>query len=191
MTAASLLEPVYIRRSAWKSWWGSTACDSSTAKIRTASDLDQADRAGLQEQIEDLDEAFNWYGRVFQEKATERTALEQLLRLAPKLAAGVTWANCSTSSSTMSLSNPTRCWRWCAWLSESTIRSWAIGDAARRHYGATSSPPGNRTAAELFEEAFGALGGVDRVARLARRAGAHGRVARGARRSLASQCPHQ
>ena len=38
-----------------------------------------------EEQIEDLEAAFRWYGRLFRETPLERSAQEQLLRLAPKL----------------------------------------------------------------------------------------------------------
>ena len=38
-----------------------------------------------EEQVEDLDKAFEWYGKLFLEVPTERAVQEQLLRLAPKL----------------------------------------------------------------------------------------------------------
>ncbi len=84
--AANLLEPVYVRRSNWTALVG-------VHKIRLEqtedpeSRLDWAQRIAqlYEEQIEDLDEAFNWYGRVFRERPTDRRAQEQLVRLAPKL----------------------------------------------------------------------------------------------------------
>jgi len=122
MTAASLLEPVYIRRSAWKELVG-----IDSLRLKYSEDPEQrltwTKRIAqvYEEQIEDLDEAFNWYGRVFQEKATERAALEQLLRLAPKLGR---WRDLGKLLDEFprqrAVQTPTRCWRWCAWLSEST-----------------------------------------------------------------------
>lgn len=84
--AANLLEPVYVRRNAWSQL---VAID----KIRLEHTEDPAQRLTwteriariYEEQIEDLDEAFRWYGRVFQERPTDRGAQEQLVRLAPKL----------------------------------------------------------------------------------------------------------
>ena len=83
--AANLLEPVYIRRNAWKELVG---IDSLRLKFSEDPELrlswTQRIAQVYEEQIEDLDEAFNWYGRVFQEKPTDPAAQEQLLRLAPK-----------------------------------------------------------------------------------------------------------
>jgi tetratricopeptide (TPR) repeat protein len=84
--AANLLEPVYVRRNAWSQL---VAID----KIRLEHTEDPAQRLTwteriariYEEQIEDLDEAFRWYGRVFQEQPTDRASQEQLVRLAPKL----------------------------------------------------------------------------------------------------------
>jgi|GEM_PF-1515908 len=84
--AANLLEAVYIRRNAWKDLVG---IDSLRLKFSEDPTLRLAWTQRIaqiyEEQIEDLDEAFNWYGRVFQERATDPVAREQLLRLAPKL----------------------------------------------------------------------------------------------------------
>ncbi|HEY5284256.1 MAG TPA: hypothetical protein VIM14_15805, partial [Polyangia bacterium] len=83
--AANLLEPVFIRRNAWKDLVG---IDSLRLKFSEDPSLRLAWTQRIaqiyEEQIEDLDEAFNWYGRVFQERPTDTAAQEQLLRLAPK-----------------------------------------------------------------------------------------------------------
>ena len=83
--AANLLEPVYIRRNAWKDL---VSIDSLRLKFSEDPSLRLAWTQRIaqiyEEQIEDLDEAFNWYGRVFQERPTDTAAQEQLLRLAPK-----------------------------------------------------------------------------------------------------------
>jgi len=83
--AANLLEPVYIRRNAWKDLVGIDSLRlkfSEDAELRLA--WTQRIAQVYEEQIEDLDEAFNWYGRVFKERPTDRAAQEQLVRLAPK-----------------------------------------------------------------------------------------------------------
>jgi tetratricopeptide (TPR) repeat protein len=84
--AADLLEPVYVRRNAWSQL---VAIDelrlerSEDAERRLA--LTQRIARVYEEQIEDLEAAFRWYGRLFRETPLERSAQEQLLRLAPKL----------------------------------------------------------------------------------------------------------
>jgi golgin subfamily B member 1 len=86
VAAADLLEPVYVRRSAWTRL---VAID----ELRLERSEDPARRLALtqriarvyEEQIEDLEAAFRWYGRLFRETPLDRTAQEQLLRLAPKL----------------------------------------------------------------------------------------------------------
>ena len=84
--AANLLEAVYIRRNAWKDLVG---IDSLRLKFSEDPGLRLAWTQRIaqiyEEQIEDLDEAFNWYGRVFKERPTDDGAQEQLVRLAPKL----------------------------------------------------------------------------------------------------------
>jgi tetratricopeptide (TPR) repeat protein len=156
MTAASLLEPVYIRRSAWKELVG-----IDSLRLKYSEDPEQrltwTKRIAqvYEEQIEDLDEAFNWYGRVFQEKATERTALEQLLRLAPKLGRWRDLGKLLDEFLDNELSNPDEVLA----LVRVAIRVYdqELGDrdAARRHYRRyLEAQPGNRTAAELFEEAL-------------------------------------
>jgi tetratricopeptide (TPR) repeat protein len=83
--AANLLEAVYIRRNAWKEL---VSIDSLRLKFSEDPALRMAWTQRIaqiyEEQIEDLDEAFNWYGRVFQERPTDPGAQEQLVRLAPK-----------------------------------------------------------------------------------------------------------
>jgi tetratricopeptide (TPR) repeat protein len=86
VAAADLLEPVYVRRNAWSQL---VAIDelrlerSEDAERRLA--LTQRIARVYEEQIEDLEAAFRWYGRLFRETPLERSAQEQLLRLAPKL----------------------------------------------------------------------------------------------------------
>jgi tetratricopeptide (TPR) repeat protein len=156
MTAASLLEPVYIRRSAWKELVG-----IDSLRLKYSEDPEQrlawTQRIAqvYEEQIEDLDEAFNWYGRVFQEKATERSALDQLLRLAPKLGRWRDLGKLLDEFLDNELSNPDEVLA----LVRVAIRVYdqELGDrdAARRHYRRyLEAQPANRAAAELFEEAL-------------------------------------
>ncbi|MBN2574752.1 MAG: tetratricopeptide repeat protein [Deltaproteobacteria bacterium] len=83
--AANLLEAVYIKRNAWKDLVGIDSLrlkfsEDPTLRLAWTQRIAQV----YEEQIEDLDEAFNWYGRVFQERPTDPEAQEQLVRLAPK-----------------------------------------------------------------------------------------------------------
>lgn len=84
--AAELLEPVYAGRHAWASL-------IRIDEIRLLQADDTAKRVAWtkriarihEEQLEDLDSAFRWYGRLFQESAADRWTRDQLLRLAGKL----------------------------------------------------------------------------------------------------------
>ncbi|HJX53704.1 MAG TPA: hypothetical protein VJ801_13135 [Polyangia bacterium] len=156
MTAATLLEPVYIRRSAWKELVG-----IDSLRLQYSEDPEQrltwTQRIAqvYEEQIEDLDEAFNWYGRVFQEKATDRMALEQLLRLAPKLGRWRDVGKLLDEFLDDEMSNPDEVLA----LVRTAIRVYdqELGDheAARRHYRRhLEAQPGNRAAAEIFEDAL-------------------------------------
>ena len=156
MTAATLLEPVYIRRSAWKEL---VAIDS--LRLQYSEDPEQrltwTKRIAqiYEEQIEDWDEAFNWYGRVFQEKATDRAAQERLLRLAPKLDRWRDVGKLLDEFLDDELSNPDEVLA----LVRMAIRVYdqELGDreAAHRHYRRyLEAQPGNRAAAEIFEEAL-------------------------------------
>jgi len=156
MTAASLLEPVYIRRGAWKELVG-----IDSLRLKYSEDPEQrltwTKRIAqvYEEQIEDLDGAFNWYGRVFQEKATEKAALEQLLRLAPKLGRWRDLGKLLDEYLDNELSNPDEVLA----LVRVAIRIYdqELGDreAARRHYRRyIEAQPGNRAAAEIYEEAL-------------------------------------
>ena len=86
VAAADLLEPVYVRRNDWTKL---VAIDelrlerSEDSERRLA--LTQRIARVYEEQIEDLDAAFRWYGRLFRETPLDRHAQEQMLRLAPKL----------------------------------------------------------------------------------------------------------
>lgn len=156
MTAATLLEPVYIRRSAWKEL---VAIDS--LRLKYSEDPEQrltwTQRIAqvYEEQIEDLDEAFSWYGRVFQEKATERTALEQLLRLAPKLGRWRDVGKLLDEFLENELSNPDEVLALVRVAIRVFDHELDDREAARRHYRRyLEAQPGNRAAAELFEEAL-------------------------------------
>jgi len=156
LTAATLLEPVYIRRSAWKEL---VAVD----RLRLQYSEDPEQRLAwtqriaqiYEEQIEDLDEAFNWYGRVFQEKAADRAAQERLLRLAPKLGRWRDVGKLLDEFLDNELSNSDQVLA----LVRVAIRVYdqELGDreAARRHYRRyLEAQPGNRAAAEIYEEAL-------------------------------------
>ena len=156
MTAATLLEPVYIRRGAWREL---VAIDS--LRLKYSEDPEQrlvwTRRIAqvYEEQIEDLDEAFNWYGRVFEEKATDRAAQEQLLRLAPKLGRWRDVGKLLDEFLENELSNPDEVLA----LVRTAIRVYdqELGDreAARPHYRRyLEAQSGNRAAAEIFEEAL-------------------------------------
>jgi len=156
MTAATLLEPVYIRRSAWKELVG-----IDSLRLQYSEDPEQrltwTKRIAqiYEEQIEDLDEAFSWYGRVFQEKATDRSAQERLLRLAPKLGRWRDVGKLLDEFLENEMSNPDEVLA----LVRVAIRVYdqELGDReiARRHYRRyLEAQPGNRAAAEIFEEAL-------------------------------------
>lgn len=84
--AADQLEAIYIRRRAWPE-----LVTIDELRLKRSEDLErrlhltQRIARVYEEQIEDFDQAFSWYGRVFRETPTDRSAQEQLLRLAPKL----------------------------------------------------------------------------------------------------------
>ncbi len=83
LSAAEVLEPIYISRQAWASLIRIT-------EIRLDSEADPANRLGLtrriarlyEEQLEDLEGAFRWYGKVFREDPDDRAIRDQLVRLA-------------------------------------------------------------------------------------------------------------
>ncbi|PID38647.1 MAG: hypothetical protein CSA65_04890 [Proteobacteria bacterium] len=80
--AARLLEPIYSSRQDWPNL-------ITIYEIRLAAAEDAADRLALmtriaqlyEEQLEDLEGAFTWYGKVFLESPTEGGIREQLMRL--------------------------------------------------------------------------------------------------------------
>lgn len=80
--AARLLEPIYVSRQDWSSL-------IRIYEIRLAAAEDATDRLALmtriaqlyEEQLEDLDGAFNWYGKVFLESPTDLSIRDQLTRL--------------------------------------------------------------------------------------------------------------
>ncbi len=156
MTAATLLEPVYIRRSAWKELVG-----IDSLRLNQSEDPEQrlawTRRIAqvYEEQIEDLDEAFNWYGRVFQENATDRAAQEQLLRLAPKLGRWADLGKLLTEFLDNELSNSDEVLA----LVRVAIRVYdqELGNrevAGKLYRRMLEAQPGNRAAAEPFEEAL-------------------------------------
>jgi tetratricopeptide (TPR) repeat protein len=154
--AANLLEPVYIRRSAWKDL---VSIDSLRLKFSEDPSLRMAWTQRIaqvyEEQIEDLDEAFNWYGRVFQEKPTDTAAQEQLLRLAPKQNRWRDLGRLLDDYLDNELGNTDEVLN----LVRIAIRVYdqELGDHdnARRHYRRyLEALPGDRTASRLFEDAL-------------------------------------
>jgi len=84
--AADLLEPVYARRSAWDKLIAiDEARREQTEDPATRTACTRRIARLYEEQVEDLDRAFAWYGKLFLEVPTERAVQEQLLRLAPRL----------------------------------------------------------------------------------------------------------
>jgi len=156
MTAATLLEPVYIRRGAWKEL---VAIDSLRLKYSEDPEQRLAWTRRIaqvyEEQIEDLDEAFNWYGRVFEEKATDRAAQDQLLRLGPKLGR---WRDVGKLLDTFlenELSNSDDVLALVRMAIRVYDQELDDREAARRHYRRfLEAQPGDRAAAEIYEEAL-------------------------------------
>jgi len=153
---ANLLEPVYIRRSAWKDL---VSIDSLRLKFSEDPSLRMAWTQRIaqvyEEQIEDLDEAFNWYGRVFQEKPTDTAAQEQLLRLAPKQNRWRDLGRLLDDYLDNELGNTDEVLN----LVRIAIRVYdqELGDHdnARRHYRRyLEALPGDRAASRLFEDAL-------------------------------------
>ncbi len=154
--AANLLEPVYIRRNAWKDLVG---IDSLRLKFSEDPALRLAWTQRIaqiyEEQIEDLDEAFNWYSRVFQERPTDTAAQEQLLRLAPKQNRWRDLGRLLDDYLNDELANSDEVLA----LVRIAIRVYdlELGDreSARRHYHRyLEALPGDRAASRLFEEAL-------------------------------------
>jgi tetratricopeptide (TPR) repeat protein len=154
--AANLLEPVFIRRNAWKDLVG---IDSLRLKFSEDPALRLAWTQRIaqiyEEQIEDLDEAFNWYSRVFQERPTDSAAQEQLLRLAPKQNR---WRDLGRLLDDYLDNEPANSDEVLA-LVRIAIRVYDLElgerDSARRHYRRNlEALPGDRAASRLFEEAL-------------------------------------
>jgi golgin subfamily B member 1 len=154
--AANLLEPVYIRRNAWTDLVG---IDSLRLKFSEdpAMRLAWTQRIAqvYEEQIEDLDEAFNWYSRVFQERPTDTAAQEQLLRLAPKQNRWRDLGRLLDEYLDNELANSDEVLA----LVRIAIRVYDLElgdrDSARRHYRRNlEALPGDRAASRLFEEAL-------------------------------------
>ena len=154
--AANLLEPVYIRRHDWKDL---VAIDSMRLKFSEDPELrlmwTQRIAQVYEEQIEDLNQAFDWYGRVFQEKPTDLAAQEQLLRLAPKQNR---WRDLGRLLDDYLDNEPSNSDEVLALL-KIAIRVYdqELGDhdSARRHYRRfLEAQPGDRAAGRLYEEAL-------------------------------------
>ncbi len=83
LMAAEVLEPIYISRQNWANLIRIT-------EIRLDSEADPTNRLALtrriarlyEEQLEDLEGAFRWYGKVFRENPDDRAIRDQLVRLA-------------------------------------------------------------------------------------------------------------
>ncbi len=154
--AADLLESIYVRANAWTNL---VAID----ELRLRQTDEPARRLALtqriariyEEQIEDLEAAFVWYGKVFQEIPTDRGAQEQLQRLAPKLGR---WKDVfrliderleddpGTSSEVLDLV------RLAALIADAQIGD---RDGARRHYRRLlDADPGDARASAVFEAAL-------------------------------------
>ena len=93
--AAELLEPVFVRMSSWREL-------AETVQLRMTHTEDLEEKAQLarrvariyEEQIEDLDGAFECWSALFEEMPTDPRAREQLLRLAAKIkTVGRGWRN--------------------------------------------------------------------------------------------------
>ncbi|MBI4512241.1 MAG: tetratricopeptide repeat protein [Deltaproteobacteria bacterium] len=86
LTVAGILEPIYIARHDWANLVRIT-------EIRLDAEANPQNRLSLtrriarlyEEQLEDLDSAFRWYGKVFREAPDERGIRDQLLRLSQVL----------------------------------------------------------------------------------------------------------
>jgi tetratricopeptide (TPR) repeat protein len=154
--AANLLEPVFIRRNAWRDL---VSIDSLRLKFSEDPSLRLAWTQRIaqiyEEQIEDLDEAFNWYGRVFQEKPTDPAAQDQLLRLAPKQNRWRDLGRLLDEYLEDELGNSDEILK----LVRIAIRVYdhELGehDVARRYYRRyVEALPGERAASQMFEEAL-------------------------------------
>ena len=154
--AANLLEPVYIRRNAWKDL---VAIDSLRLKFSEdpAFRLAWTQRIAqvYEEQIEDLDEAFNWYGRVFQERPTDVAAQEQLLRLAPKQNRWRDLGRLLDEYIDNELANTDEVLALVRMAIRVYDQELGDRDSARRHYRRyVDAQTGDRAASQLFEEAL-------------------------------------
>ena len=154
--AANLLEPVYIRRNAWKDL---VAIDSLRLKFSEDPEMRLAWTQRIaqvyEEQIEDLDEAFNWYSRVFQEKPTDTAAQEQLLRLAPTQNRWRDMGRLLDEYLEGELANTDEVLA----LVRTAFRVYDLElgdrDKARKHYRRyVEALPGDRAASRLYEEAL-------------------------------------
>ena len=154
--AANLLEPVYIRRNAWKEL---VVIDSLRLKFSEDPEMRLAWTQRIaqvyEEQIEDLDEAFNWYSRVFQEKPTDTAAQEQLLRLAPKQHRWRDLGRLLDEYLDGELANTDEALA----LVRTAFRVYDLElgdrDKARKHYRRyVEALPGDRAASRLYEEAL-------------------------------------
>lgn len=154
--AANLLEPVYIRRNAWKDL---VAIDSLRLKFSEDPEMRLAWTQRIaqvyEEQIEDLDEAFNWYGRVFQERPTDVAAQEQLLRLAPKQNRWRDLGRLLDEYLDSELGNGDEVLALVRMAIRVYDQELGDRDSARRHYRRyVEAQPGDRVASQLFEEAL-------------------------------------
>jgi tetratricopeptide (TPR) repeat protein len=154
--AANLLEAVYIRRNAWKDLVG---IDSLRLKFSEDPALRLAWTQRIaqvyEEQIEDLDEAFNWYGRVFQERPTDPTAQEQLVRLAPKLNRWRDLGRLLDDYLDNESANSDEVLALVRIAMQVYDQELSDHDNARRYYRRyLEAQPGERFASEIFEEAL-------------------------------------
>jgi tetratricopeptide (TPR) repeat protein len=156
VAAADLLEPVYVRRNAWSQL---VAIDELRLERSEDSDrrlaLTQRIARVYEEQIEDLEAAFRWYGRLFRETPLERSAQEQLLRLAPKLdrwrdVAG--WFSRTLDEESSNSDEVLELVRLAATVADERLGD---RDMARRYYRRyVEAQPGDNNAVRLYENAL-------------------------------------
>jgi tetratricopeptide (TPR) repeat protein len=154
--AANLLEPVFVQRNAWKD-----LVEIDSLRLKHSEDPErrltwtQRIARVYEEQIEDLNEAFNWYGRVFEERPTDPDAQEQLLRLAPKLSRWADLGHLLDDYLDNELSNSDDVLALVRMAIRVYDQELNDREAARRHFRRyIEAQMGDRSAAELYEEAL-------------------------------------
>jgi golgin subfamily B member 1 len=156
LAAADLLDPVYTRRSAWDKLVHVHEVRRDQLELPAEKVVWTRRIARLfEEQIEDLTQAFEWYGKLFAEVPSDKAVQEQLLRLAPKLDKWPRLAEIiedylyDESSDTDEVLSVVRL---AAWIQDERL---ADRDAARKHYRRNlDALPDDPAAVTLFEKAL-------------------------------------